>query len=431
MAVLNVDLLANDHVIVDQNNADSINVVNISALGNSTLTVDGVEVTIGSLASIVAGSTPTFEAINGGLITIDQGLLEAGALSGTTYKIGDDSTVHVEASTLDLGAVSNLINQDHNVEFVGQNHTGMFVYDPPTVSLLSSLSPISFDTTGMQATDMFVVEGKTLSLDTDWLGGPSTAYRNGLLHLETGGGLLTPKVHVTIPMSQDEFNMFLQNQDALLSNGTFIFPGSVVCFARGTFIRTDRGDVPIEDLSVGDHVQTRDNGYKPLAWIGSRKIGRKAMDLQPKFRPIRISSGSLGINTPSQDLLVSPQHRVLVCSKIAQRMFDCNEVLVAAKHLVRIDGIEVAMDVAEVQYFHILFDEHEIVMSNGAESESLYTGPEALKSVSKSSQSEILALFPSLLDLNIKPIPARFLVPGAKGKALAQRHVKNGRALIR
>ena len=71
-------------------------------------------------------------------------------------------------------------------------------------------------------------------------------------------------------------------------------------------------------------------------------------------------------------------------------MFGTDEVLVAAKQLLQIDGIDVADDLDEVVYVHFIFDRHEIVYANGAESESLYTGPEALKTLSPQAREEIL-----------------------------------------
>ena len=130
---------------------------------------------------------------------------------------------------------------------------------------------------------------------------------------------------------------------------------------------------------------------------------------------------------PARDLLVSPQHRILVRSHIAQRMFGSHEVLIAAKQLLAINGIEqVAADT--VTYFHILFDAHEIVLSNGAETESLYTGAQALKAVGPAARAEILALFPELRDTPAEA--ARCLVPGGRAQQLARRHARNGKDLI-
>lgn len=150
---------------------------------------------------------------------------------------------------------------------------------------------------------------------------------------------------------------------------------SVVCFAKGTMIEAKSGMVAIEDLRAGDLVRTRDNDFQPFGWIGSRKLRTQELSMHQNLRPIRIDAGALGPNTPSSDLSVSPQHRVLVRSKIARQLFDSDEVLVAAKHLQGLPGVDVDEEVSEVEYFQVLFDRHEIIFANGAEAESVFTAP--------------------------------------------------------
>lgn len=201
----------------------------------------------------------------------------------------------------------------------------------------------------------------------------------------------------------------------------------IPCFCRGTLILTNRGPVAVEQLAVGDLVVTRDHGLQPLRWTGSRSLDRIDLALAPKLRPIRIRAGALGNGLPETNLMVSPQHRVLVRSSIAQRMFGAAEVLVAAKQLLAIEGIE-QVDAEAVDYVHILFDRHEIVTSNGAETESLYTGAEALKAVGPAAREEILALFPEFRETPAEA--ARPLIPGSRARHLAERHARNRKALI-
>lgn len=204
----------------------------------------------------------------------------------------------------------------------------------------------------------------------------------------------------------------------------------IVCFVRGTLIETGDGQRPIEELQIGDQVMTRDNGLKEIRWIGSTKLCSETLKKNPNLQPIRIRAGALGEGAPSKDLLVSPQHRVLVRSKIAQRMFGALEVLVAAKQLLKLDGIDIASDITDVEYVHFLFDQHEVVYSNGAETESLYTGPQALKSVGIAARDEIHALFPELKDPDYAPLAARELPSGRQARKLAMRHLQNRKPLV-
>jgi Ca2+-binding RTX toxin-like protein len=172
---------------------------------------------------------------------------------------------------------------------------------------------------------------------------------------------------------------------------------NVLCFVSGTLIKTQRGDVTIEDLTVGDLVYTMDNGYRPIRWIGNRIVDETELTLRPKLKPVYIRAGALGNNTPEIDLKVSPQHRVFVRSKIAMRMFGTREILIPAIKLVELDGIYQLRDCTDVTYWHVMFDAHEIVLSNGALTESLFTGPEALLGISLDAHKEITALFPQVV----------------------------------
>lgn len=204
---------------------------------------------------------------------------------------------------------------------------------------------------------------------------------------------------------------------------------NVVCFADDVLIDTTRGPVAAGDLRVGDMVLTRDHGPQPVRWMGRRHLDAADLAAAPHLRPVRIAKGALGANAPQADLVVSPQHRILVRSRIAQKMFGTDEVLVAAKQLCQLDGIDLACDLESVTYVHFLFDDHQIVLSNGAETESLHPGSEAIKSVGTAAQEEIFAIFPDLRDGTERP-PARLLASGRMGRKLAVRHQQNHKPLV-
>lgn len=211
-------------------------------------------------------------------------------------------------------------------------------------------------------------------------------------------------------------------------------PGTLVpCFVAGTLIATPDGERLVETLRAGDLVLTRDHGAVPLRLLLSSPVSTTRLESQPDLRPIRIARGALGANMPHQDLLVSPQHRVLVRSKIAQRMFGTSEVLVAAKQLAELDGIAVADDVADCTYYHMVFDHHEVVLSNGAATDSLYPGRQALRSLGRAARDEIYALFPQLraADADSLDFPqARVLIGGRRGRRLASRHEQSQMPLV-
>lgn len=202
-----------------------------------------------------------------------------------------------------------------------------------------------------------------------------------------------------------------------------------ICFCRGTLIRTARGEIPVEDLRPGDMVLTQDHGYQPLRWIGSKSLSTELLSVFPNLRPIRLASGSLGNNLPQRDLYVSRQHRILVSSKIAENIFGEREILVAAKSLTAIAGIDPVESTESVEYFHLLFDQHEIIFSEGAKTESLFTGEEALKAVDPAARAEIAALFPDLIERGRTRAPVRPIPQGNRLRHMTLRHLEKGRAL--
>lgn len=205
----------------------------------------------------------------------------------------------------------------------------------------------------------------------------------------------------------------------------------LVCFTGGTMIEmASGGAVPIETLKSGDLVLTVDNGPQEIRWIGAQSISAQQLKDSPKLRPICISAGALGPKVPNQDLCISPQHRILVRSKIAQRIFERPEVLVAAKQLTHIEGIGISTCNKDLTYYHILFDQHEVVISNGAQTESLFTGPEALKTLSDDARKEIFSIFPELASVTHERAAARTLASGKKARHLAARHATNNKSLF-
>ncbi|MES2433973.1 MAG: Hint domain-containing protein [Pseudomonadota bacterium] len=221
---------------------------------------------------------------------------------------------------------------------------------------------------------------------------------------------------------------FVQNNALLTMNLT---AGGVVpfvpCFTTGTMIMTRKGEVAVEDLRAGDEVLTVDNGFRPIRWIGSRSLSTRQLQLAPQLRPIRIEIGALGNGLPLRPLEVSPQHRCLIRSQIAQRMVGAREVLAAAKHLLSVEGVSVVETDAPVTYFHVLLDSHELLISNGAATESFFIGPVGISSMSAADRLEILSLFPELHTEEAHHVmpPARKFLVGHIAKSIVARAIQN------
>ena len=169
----------------------------------------------------------------------------------------------------------------------------------------------------------------------------------------------------------------------------------IPCFTPGTLIATPRGEVAVESLRVGDRIITRDNGMQEIRWLGRRDLSWTDLAAAPHLKPILIRQGSLGNGLPERDMMVSPNHRVLVANDRTSLYFDEHEVLVAAKHLAAGKGIH-SVDAAGASYIHFMCDRHEVVLSNGAWSESFQPGDLTLKGMGNAQRSEIFDLFPDL-----------------------------------
>lgn len=169
----------------------------------------------------------------------------------------------------------------------------------------------------------------------------------------------------------------------------------VPCFTPGTLIATATGEVPVEGLRPGDRVITRDNGIRPIEWIGRCPVGFKDMARAPHLAPIRIAAGALGDGLPERDMMLSPNHRVLVSNDRTSLYFDEREVFVAAKHLVDHRAVRTAEPV-QMTYIHFMCDAHEVVLSNGAWTESFQPTDRGLKGVGNAQRQELFELFPEL-----------------------------------
>jgi hypothetical protein len=172
--------------------------------------------------------------------------------------------------------------------------------------------------------------------------------------------------------------------------------GGVICFTPDTQIATPEGPRRILNLRPGDLIQTRDDGPQPIVWTGHRRMTGARLYAMPHLRPIRFRTGALGIGRPDQDLIVSPQHRMLVRGATAQALFNTDEVLIAAEDLLNDHSVTVDHLLREVTYVHILLERHSVVWANGLETESFHPANTALDMVEPSQRESLLSILPGL-----------------------------------
>jgi hypothetical protein len=137
-------------------------------------------------------------------------------------------------------------------------------------------------------------------------------------------------------------------------------PFSFPCFAAGTHVLTNMGEVAVERLKIGDRVMTvRDHKYRPIKWIGHRRINLTAHPVSRVVRPVRVTKGAISDNVPHRDLLLSPDHAV-----------HTDGVLIGVRQL--INGMSIYQDttITTADYYHVELDSHDILLSEGLTTES-------------------------------------------------------------
>ena len=313
--------------------------------------VDGIGTVAGTIVNngVIESKNP----INDGYTAPQPGdLVLDGPISGTgTLEVGPgivsyDDNIHppqrvVQHATLELAGPTA-----QNVLFV--DDTGILVLDDP--ASFSGTITAQFPTPDE---DRVVLDGISL--------GDITAYNYAG---NTSGGILTideGQTSQTLAFAGDYTTAsFLLSAGAQqLSNSPPSLDISIACYARGTAIRTDRGNVPVEDLKIGDRVTTFTGGARPIRWIGRRAYNGRFLASNPAVQPILFKAGSLGPYQPRRDLRVSPKH--------AMFLHGC---LVPAECLV--NGTSVLRDTActEVEYVHVELDSHDVILAEDAPSET-------------------------------------------------------------
>jgi hypothetical protein len=165
----------------------------------------------------------------------------------------------------------------------------------------------------------------------------------------------------------------------------------IMCFLAGTRIAVPSGETPVERIRVGDSVVTG-NGPQLVSWISSSH--KDSASFAPVvFTPAALASPALslaeGAIPPERPLKVSQQHCMVVTDDRARAFIGTDTFLLAAKHLINGDTIYLDHSAGDVEYFHLMFEQHQIVLAEGVWSESFYPGPEALKNLTAAQKQDI------------------------------------------
>jgi len=178
------------------------------------------------------------------------------------------------------------------------------------------------------------------------------------------------------------------SQDGIGSSEPY---SSIICFAPGALIETPGGPRPVESIKFGDLVLTVDSGPAPVRWVSRRHVTfRNGLE---DAKPIQIKAGAFAPGAPSDDLVVSPQHRFVFQDR---RTANAKEVFVPAKALACQPGVRVMGGKTTVEYIHFAFDRHEVIIANGVKTESCFLGPVALAAIPARDRARIRSIFPKI-----------------------------------
>jgi autotransporter passenger strand-loop-strand repeat protein len=145
---------------------------------------------------------------------------------------------------------------------------------------------------------------------------------------------------------------------------------TITCFAAGTQILTGGREVAIETLQPGDTVAVLRDGetvHEPVTWVGSSKINLDHHAHPELAAPVRVKAGALAENTPARDLLLSPEHCLVISGRC-----------IPVKYLVNGGSIAREFPTEPFEYYHVELENHGILIAEGAAAESyLDTGNRA------------------------------------------------------
>lgn len=190
------------------------------------------------------------------------------------------------------------------------------------------------------------------------------------------------------------------------------------CFTPGTMILTPRGPIDVADLAIGDLIETLDQGPVPIKWIGRSDLDLSESALSRK--PIMLAPGCLGIDLPSESLVVSPDHRIFLST-------NQEEVLAPAKGLTDLPKVRQMNGKRKVTYISIFTAAHQVVFANGMAVETLYPGPQALRRLLPLVRASLITTCPAIKEGDLEatyPRARPFLTVGQTRTLCADRNVK-------
>lgn len=307
---LNAVTLANSAQIIT-GNAPSSNLSIVSLMGSGSPT--GGTLTLGSGAAAI-GSVSGSVSVN-----VTSGAVTVGTTAGNSFFSLSSGRLNLQSSAMVLGDTVNPLNNTNVVDLLA------IAYQP-----------------GETSTATLVKSGFL------------NVYRI-TLNAPTGQTLYTFQAVDGV----GNFNAQMAPLVSLASDGTGGTAVTLACYTAGTRIAVPGGEARVSDLIIGDEVVTAAGRVRAIKWIGTRSYAGRFLKANPNAMPVRFRANSLADGVPCRDLLVSPEHAMLI-----------DGLLVPARHLVNNRSITQETGLDRVDYFHVELDTHDVILAEGAASET-------------------------------------------------------------
>jgi uncharacterized delta-60 repeat protein len=345
-------------------NNDGGTIENAGSWNGAIIDTAGTFTNTGSInGSVTVGSTATFALQGTGLVTHIVDFTGSGNVTLGSNTLSIDDEVSQFSGTFTGGSGSALLVYGASIDLSGTHFASWNAGQ--TVSLTGTGNAATL--TGSVVDDVIAIQAgdglHDLSHTIDGSGGANTLKLSGKLSDYALSNIVDAE-HFTINdsvtgrdgvdvLSDIQFLQFVGDGDKVVATE------SVACYGRDTLILTDIGEVPVQELAICDRVVTASGALRPIKWIGRRSYGGRFLLGQKHILPVCIKAGALAENTPRRDLWISPHHAMYL-----------EGVLIEARDLVNDGNIVQPGGTKAVEYFHIELDSHDVIIAEGALSET-------------------------------------------------------------
>lgn len=228
----------------------------------------------------------------------------------------------------------------------------------------------------------------------------SVVVRNG----RSSNGLQTPahRTAKAVPLTR-RYEINAIGADGALTHRNIVAPATPMFedafagFSRGTLISTSEGPIAVEDLCPGIYIQTVDNGFMPLLWVGSMMVFPGMPEISDEsVQLIRVTADSFGVGRPMQDLVLGPRARMMYRHPGCQQRFG-SPAAFAPAHAFPDGDTTLALNLsAPVRLYHIALEGQQVVLANGMEVESFHPGSRADDRFDAEMLELFLSMFPQV-----------------------------------